>query len=66
MVSFHEEINSKELGNDSVFPSPALVNSMLGAKYVSFKYGIIPELGRLFIKGYWSRLHVDQVDTTAL
>ena len=30
IVSFHEKINSKELEDDSVFPSPTLINSMLG------------------------------------
>ena len=52
MVPFYEEINSKELENDSVFPSPILANSVLGAKYMSLIYGIILELGRLFIKRY--------------
>lgn len=30
IVSFHKKIDSKELGNDSVFPSPTLVNSTQG------------------------------------
>lgn len=30
IVSFHKKIDSKELENDSVFPSPTLVNSTQG------------------------------------
>lgn len=52
MVSSHGEINSKELENDSVFLSATLINSILRVKYTSLIYGIIPELGRFFIKGY--------------